>query len=263
MQPAVSVIGSSVTALSFDDHVSLMIDWALRRESRIVCAANVHMLVEAHRRPEFGAILEGADLVAPDGMPLVWMMRRLGAKAQERVAGMDLLPELCSRAELRGVRVFFLGSSPEVLERIRNRLQRQFPGLQIAGMVSPPFRPLSQAEDEALVRQIWQSGAGLVLVALGCPKQERWMLEHRGRIPAVMVGLGGAFPVFAGVQKMAPAWIRSAGLEWGYRLMQEPGRLWKRYGTTNLQFAWLALKQLATSSSRAQAAPGLEGLSTR
>lgn len=249
MSQAVSVIGVPITALSFEGHVDRMLEWASQRESRVVCAANVHMLMEAHRRPEFGTMLRAADLVSPDGMPLVWMMRRLGVPKQGRVAGMDLLPALCRGAAERGISVFFLGSTPEILERMRARLRHEIPGLAIAGMISPPFRAASPEEDAQLVEQIHASGAGLVLVALGCPKQERWMQEHRGRVPAVMVGLGGAFPVYAGIQKRAPEWVRDAGLEWAFRLWQEPGRLWKRYGETNLPFAWLALKQLAMARS--------------
>lgn len=247
MLPTVQVIGSPVTALPFDRALETILAWAQRRERRMVCAANVHMLMEVQTDASFGLLLQGADLVTPDGMPLVWMMRRLGAPGQDRVAGMDLLPALCTRAEQAGVSVFFLGSTDETLERMRKRLAAEWPGLIVAGMESPPFRPMSVDEEARLVERIAQSGAQLVLVSLGCPKQERWMARTRDRIPAVQIGLGAAFPVFAGVQAMAPEWMRQAGIEWLYRLFQEPGRLFSRYWSTNLPFMWLAFRQLGAT----------------
>lgn len=242
---SIAIIGSPVTALPFDVQTQRMIGWAAARERRVICVANVHMLVEAHWNPDFSQILQEADLVTPDGTPLVWMMRALGGRGQERVAGMDMLPVLCRLAAERQVPVYFLGSTPAVLERMRARLRHDFPQLIIAGMESPPFRPLTLEEDEDLVQRIEASGATLLLVSLGCPKQERWMHAHRDRLSAVMVGLGAAFPVYAGVQKMAPPWMRRSGIEWLYRLVQEPRRLFKRYLMTNLAFLGLSLYQLA------------------
>ena len=246
MPHAIDVIGCPVTAQGFQEQVETMAAWAARRESRMVCAANVHMLMEAHARPDFARILSSSDLVTPDGMPLVWMMRQLGARQQERVAGMDLLPALCRLAQDRNLSVYFLGSTPQVLARMRERLQRDVPRMRIAGMESPPFRPLSPPEEDQLVDRINESGANFVMVSLGCPKQERWMHAQRGKIHGVMLGLGGAFPVYAGTTSMAPQWMRDGGIEWLYRLMQEPRRLAGRYLTTNLPFAVLALRQLAT-----------------
>ncbi|MNR81952.1 putative N-acetylmannosaminyltransferase [compost metagenome] len=245
MPHAIDVIGSPVTALGFQEQVETMAAWATRRESRMVCAANVHMLMEAHARPDFADILRSSDLVTPDGMPLVWMLKKLGARQQERVAGMDLLPALCRLAQERDLSVYFLGSTPQVLERMYERLQRDFPRLRIAGMESPPFRPLSPLEEDQQIARINASGAHFVMVSLGCPKQERWMHAHRGKIHGVMLGLGGAFPVYAGTTSMAPQWMRDGGIEWLYRLLQEPRRLAGRYLTTNLPFAVLALRQLA------------------
>jgi N-acetylglucosaminyldiphosphoundecaprenol N-acetyl-beta-D-mannosaminyltransferase len=252
MPASIDVIGCPVTALSFQDQIETMAAWAARRESRMICAANVHMLMEAHARPDFAEVLHGADLVTPDGMPLVWMLRKLGARGQDRVAGMDLLPALCRLAQDRGLAVYFLGSTPEVLAKMRERLQREVPGLAIAGMESPPFRPLTADEDRQLVARINDSGANFVMVSLGCPKQERWMHAQRGNVRAVMLGLGAAFPVYAGTTSMAPQWMRDSGIEWLYRLWQEPQRLAKRYLTTNLPFTFLALRQLATPRNLAR-----------
>jgi N-acetylglucosaminyldiphosphoundecaprenol N-acetyl-beta-D-mannosaminyltransferase len=221
----------------------LIAQWAALGESRYVCVANVHMVMEGERAPDFARVLEAADLVTPDGMPLVWMMRSAGARRQTRVAGYDLLVALLARASRTSVPVYFLGATPETLEAVVRRAESDFPGLVVAGAVSPPFRTLSPEEVRAQQEAIRASGARLVLVALGCPRQERWMAEHKGLLPAVTVGLGGAFPVFAGHQGRAPAWMRHAGLEWTYRLALEPGRLWRRYLSTNLPFIMRAIPQ--------------------
>lgn len=245
--PTKNVIGFPVTALKLDNQIGLILEWAKQRLSKFVCVANVHMLIEAHREPAFASILKRADLVTPDGMPLVWMLRLLGTPSQDRVAGMDILLALCERASAENIGVFFLGSQTAVLDRIRANLERDFPSLTISGMEPLPFRPLTEAEDAAVTQAINNSGAGVVLVCLGCPKQEIWMAAHRDRIKAVMIGLGGAFPVYAGIHKRAPLVVRSMGFEWLYRLAQEPARLWKRYSSTIPMFLWLALKQLLLS----------------
>lgn len=242
--PIQSVVGFPVTALPFDSQIELMLQWAGKRMSKTVCVANVHMLMEAYSNPAFASVLLAADLVTPDGMPLVWLMNLLGCRRQNRVAGMDILLALCNKMSSQKISIFFLGSKPEILERMRNRLEQEFPHLQVAGMEPLPFRPLTPEEDEAIVQRINESGAGLVLVSLGCPKQEIWINQHRGRVQAVMLGLGGVFPVYAGVHKHAPIWMRRFGFEWFYRLVQEPRRLWKRYLTTIPPFIYLAFKQL-------------------
>lgn len=245
--PHRSVIGFPVTSLPFNAQIGLMLEWAKAGLSKVVCIANVHMLIEAHRHPAFASVLRSADLVAPDGMPLVWMLRLLGVAKQDRVAGLDVLAALCQQASVEGVSVFFVGSQTAILDKIRARLERDFPKLTIAGMEPFPFRPMTQAEDEALIEKLNDSGAGIVLVSLGCPKQEIWMAAHKDKVQGVMVGLGGAFPVYAGLHKRAPKLVRSAGFEWLYRLAQEPRRLWGRYSSTIPLFIWLACKQLVTS----------------
>lgn len=250
--PTRMITGSPVTALPFKLQIQTMMEWAESHESKVVCVANVHMLMEAHWEPKFAAVLTRADLVVPDGMPLVWMLKLLGVRRQDRVAGLDILMAVCQLAVDRNLSVFFLGSQRMILERMRLKLVRDFPDLKVAGMEPLPFRPITAAEDQAVMDQIHQSGAGLVFVSLGCPKQEYWMAQHQGKLRAVMIGLGGAFPVYAGIHKRAPRWMRQMGLEWLYRLMQEPQRLWKRYWTTNTAFTYLALKQLLAAQIRGQ-----------
>ncbi|MGH7999148.1 MAG: WecB/TagA/CpsF family glycosyltransferase [Brasilonema sp.] len=247
--PTQRVLDFPITALRLDEQIRTMLRWAIARESKTVCVANVHMLMEAYWNPDFGTVLKNADLVTPDGMPLVWMMKFLGARHQERVPGMDVLQASCVLAQKLNVSVYFVGSQTEILSRMRERLNQEFPNLKIAAMEPLPFRPLTSTEDKALIEKINSSGAGLVFVCLGCPKQENWMAQHKDKIHAVMVGLGGVFPVYAGIYKRAPRIVRDLGLEWLYRWIQEPRRLWGRYTKTIPPFLWLAFKQLLTSTS--------------
>ncbi|MBW4614365.1 MAG: WecB/TagA/CpsF family glycosyltransferase [Desmonostoc vinosum HA7617-LM4] len=246
--PTQKVLDFPITALRFDEQIQTILKWANTHESKTVCVANVHMLMEAHRNPDFANVLRNADLVTPDGMPLVWMMRKMGARYQDRVAGMDIFLVLCQLAQTQNLSVFFVGSQTEILSRMRKRLEKEFPQMKIAAMEPLPFRPITEIEDEALTEKINSSGAGIVLVSLGCPKQENWMAQHQGKIQAVMIGVGGVFPVYAGIQKRAPRIVRDLGFEWLYRWLQEPRRLWHRYVTTIPPFILLALKQLLMSS---------------
>ncbi|MGD1855067.1 MAG: WecB/TagA/CpsF family glycosyltransferase [Leptolyngbyaceae cyanobacterium] len=239
-----NVIGFPVTAESFETQVDTILAWGRQRLSKAVCVANVHMLVEGKCDKKFARVLHRADMLTPDGMPLVWLTSRLRKRQQDRVAGMDIMLSLCKKAAQQNISVFFLGSTPDVLWNIEQRLKKEYPGLNVVGMESPPFRPLTTQEDQALIQRINNSGAGLVLVSLGCPKQERWMYHHKGCVKAVMVGLGGVFPIFAGEKKWAPVWVQKNGLEWLYRLIQEPRRLWKRYAKTVPLFMLLAFKQM-------------------
>ena len=209
-----------------------------QRKSSYVCFANVHMIVEAQKDPEFRKVVNNADMVTPDGRPLSVFLNLLKGSRTERAAGMDILPELLRRSEKRHKSVFFYGSTDDVLRAIADRIARELPGLRVAGMISPPFRALSGEEKKAYIRQINAAEPDFVLVSLGCPKQENWMAEHRGKINACMMGLGQAFRTYAGIEKRLPKWMRDLSLEWIYRLSLEPGRLWKRYLVTNTLFLW-------------------------
>ncbi|MFZ2949510.1 MAG: WecB/TagA/CpsF family glycosyltransferase [Desulfuromonadaceae bacterium] len=215
--------------------------------SSYVCVANVHMVVEAYKSPVFADVVNDADLVTPDGMPLVKGLKLLYGTNQERVAGMDLLPDLLRAAEQDGQSIFIYGSTDNVLQAMTRRVAAEHPHLKVAGAYSPPFRPLSDEEDCDIVKRINASSANLVFVALGCPKQEMWMAHNKGKINAVMLGVGGAFPVYAGLQKRAPLWAQNASLEWLYRLCQEPRRLFRRYLVTNTTFVLLMLWEMVKS----------------
>src|SRR5579884_568631 len=230
------VLGVPVDVLRWSDAVERMFEWAAQRESRTVCACNVHSLVTARRNAAHADAVWSVDLAVPDGAPVAWLLRRKGHRGQERIGGPDLMWICCREAAKRGIGIFLCGTTPEVLGELEHRLSLEFPGIRIVGTFSPPFRQASAAEDTALVTLINRSGAGIVWVGLGCPKQEEWLQTHRGRVRAVMVGVGAAFDFHAGRLKRAPVWVRRAGFEWLHRLCQEPRRLAARYIVTNTAF---------------------------
>lgn len=229
----------NVSTGAYADFVAAIIDKAATGESNYACVANVHMLVEARRSKTYAQRVNDAAIVTPDGKPLTWAMKVLHGLEQPRVAGMDLMPDLLEKASDQSLPVFFYGGSEAMLTKTAEFLATNYPKLQVAGLHSPPFRQLSFKEEDVVIDKINRSGARLVFVVLGCPKQEIWMASMKGRIKAFMIGVGGAVPVMIGAQKRAPGWMQSSGLEWLYRLVQEPRRLFKRYAVTNSQFLWL------------------------
>jgi len=216
---------------------------AASRKSSYVCVAAVHQVIEAYRDSSFRTISHAANVVTPDGMPITWALRILYNINQHRVAGMDLLPALLKEASKKAVSVYFYGGTNEMLQKTNEHIAKSFPDLRVAGSYSPPFRPLTAEEETGIADMINQSGAQLVFVVLGCPKQERWMQTMHNRIHATMVGIGAALPVMVGIQSRAPQWMQNSGLEWLYRLGQEPKRLWKRYCVTNSMFIYLVLAE--------------------
>ena len=239
-----SVLGTWIDALLWDEAIRQIAAWGSARESRYVCICNVHAVVTATRDPEFKRAVNGADMATSDGAPIAWALRKLGFPAQERINGPDLMWRYLREAERAGQTIFFYGSTEDTLIRLRSSISREFPGLKVAGMHSPPFRPLSRAEDDAEVDMINRSGANVVFVGLGCPKQEKWMAAHQGEIGAVMVGVGAAFDYHSGMVRRAPLWWQRNGLEWLYRLVSEPRRLMKRYMVTNTLFILGISRQL-------------------
>ncbi|MBE9466625.1 WecB/TagA/CpsF family glycosyltransferase [Dyadobacter subterraneus] len=221
-------------------------------KSEYICVANVHMLVEASKDSSFAKIVNQAFMCTPDGMPLTWGMKLLHGITQDRVAGMDLLPDLLFKAESGNLPVYFYGGTQDMLDLTDLFLAERFPKLQIAGMYSPPFRPLSIEEEQHVVSLINNSNAKIVFVALGCPKQEKWMASMKGRVNIPMIGIGGALPVMIGIQKRAPEWVQKTSLEWLFRLIQEPRRLMKRYAVTNSIFIWLLMKSFFLKNIRTQ-----------
>jgi len=202
------------------------------------------MIMESYDDPKFRAIVNGADLVAADGIPVIWISRCLGMRQQNRVFAPEVTLRICEMAARDGIPVGFYGSTPEVITDLQRNITRRFPALAVPFCYSPPFRPLTPQEDEESVSMINRSGIRILFVGLGCPKQERWMKEHRGRVSATMLGVGWAFDVLAGRSKTAPAWVQYIGMEWLYRLVLNPRKLWRRHLKHNPRFVILALHQL-------------------
>jgi len=244
------VLGANIDALAWDDAVGMLVAEGAARASRYVCICNVHSVVTTTQDPEFRRVVNDADLATPDGAPIAWALRRLGHAGQERINGPDLMWRYLAEAERLGQVVFFYGSTPATLALLEAALRRQFPRLKIGGLHAPPFRALTVEEDQAEVDMINASGAAVVFVGLGCPKQEKWMAAHRGRIRAVMVGVGAAFDYHSGAIRRAPLWWQRHGLEWLYRLLSEPRRLFRRYAVTNTLFVIGFARQLLRERRR-------------
>ena len=238
------MLGTRVDARSYASATAAIVGWARAAQSRYVCVSTVHMVMEGHDDPAFQAVVNGADLVTSDGMPVVWALRLLGLRQARRVYGPDLTPIVCAAAAAAALPVGFYGGSPEVLEELVAGLQARLPALNVVYRESPPFRPLTEAEADAEIAAIRASGCRILFVGLGCPKQERWMAARRGQVDTVMIGVGAAFDFLAGRKRMAPEWVQAAGLEWLFRLVSEPRRLWRRYLYHNPRFVVLFGRQL-------------------
>ena len=226
---------------------------------RYVCAANVHMAMEAHDDRDFRRVVNDADLVVPDGQPMVWALRALGCRQRRRVrVSPDFLIDLLAAAEVLGLGVGLYGGADETLPAIVHLLEEAYPGLRIAYAWSPPFRALTTAEDVEAAAAITAARVDLLLVGIGCPKQERWMAAHatgdtttgRPGLDCAMIGVGAAFDLFAGLTTEAPPWMQASGLEWLYRLALEPRRLWRRQIRSNPRFVALFLRQLVAETAQ-------------
>lgn len=246
----VRVLGAFIDAVSWDDALERIWQLAKRRQSGYVGICNAHSVVTAAHDPAFAAALAGSNMNTPDGAPVAWMMRKLGYANQQRINGPDLMLRYCALASQRDESIFLYGASNETLSLLQKRLERDWPTLKIAGAYSPPFRPLSAREDADITQLINDSGAGTVWVSLGCPKQELWMAKQHGHINAVMIGVGAAFDYHAGTLRRAPLWMQKRGLEWFYRLVTEPRRLWRRYLITNTAFIAGAARQLLSTGNK-------------
>lgn len=235
--PRHNVFGVQVSATTYDEAVEAILAAAKHRRSAAVSLHAAHAVVTASDDPALREKVNRFQMIAPDGQPVRWALNWLyGAGLKDRVYGPELTLRLCRAAAERGVSIYLYGSSPQVIEALSCKLVDKYPGLIIAGAEAPPFRPLSPEEDDAMVERINASGAGLVFIGLGCPKQDHFAADHMDRIQGVQVCVGAAFDFHAGNKRTAPAWMQRRGLEWLFRLGQEPRRLWKRYLVTNTLF---------------------------
>jgi N-acetylglucosaminyldiphosphoundecaprenol N-acetyl-beta-D-mannosaminyltransferase len=256
-----SVCGVLVSGTNYDEVVDLLTDAAQRRQPAVASFFAVHAVVTAARDALLREQVNRFQIVTPDGQPVRWALNRLyKTRLRDRVYGPELMLRLCRRAAALGLPIYLYGSSPETIEKLHRNLPAKFPGLKIAGAESPPFRPLTPQEDADMVRRVNESGARLMFIGLGCPKQDRFAADHAGRIRAVQLCVGAAFDFHAGVTKMAPAWMQRSGLEWLYRLWREPRRLWKRYFVTNSLFLASFSRQWVCSWFRASPRADREAL---
>lgn len=242
--PRVDILGVEVSVLTMDLATEEMGRWIDAREQHYVCITGVHGVMESQSDPELKAIHNASGLTTPDGMPMVWCGHRAGAAHMERVYGPDLMLEMCARAAQHGWRMYFYGGAEGIPEQLAERLTARFPGLVVAGTHSPPFRVLEGDEIDAEVAMINATEPDIVWVGLSTPKQERWMASRIGQVTApVLVGVGAAFDMHAGNLRQAPAWMQRSGLEWLFRLVMEPRRLWKRYLSNNPRFVYRILRR--------------------
>jgi N-acetylglucosaminyldiphosphoundecaprenol N-acetyl-beta-D-mannosaminyltransferase len=228
---------------SYSNNLDYLIRLIKMKTSKYVCFANAHMIVEAVKDKQFAAVLHNSDALFMDGMSLVFANRLLNNdKNSFRFAGMDVIHDLIQRSEDASFSVFFYGSTEDNLKKLVNYLEIHFPKLKIAGMISPPYRSLTDFEIKEYVEFINQAKADILFVSLGCPKQEIWMHEMKNKIQCVMFGVGNAFLTISGQERRSPEWMQKMGLEWVFRLILEPKRLWKRYLITNTYFIYLFFK---------------------
>lgn len=228
--PRVDVLGVGISVTSPRDALARVAAWIDGRQARYVCVTGVHGVIESQSDPELMRIHNQSGLTIPDGMPMVWAGWYAGARELRLMRGTDFTLTVCEEAAARGWRVYFYGGGDGVAERLADRLGHRFPGLQVAGTHSPPFRSLTDAEADELVAEINRAEADVIFVGLSTPKQERWMAEYADRLQTgVLIGVGAAFDVHSGTKPEAPRWLRPIGLEWLYRLLREPRRLWRRY----------------------------------
>jgi len=245
MRKTVAILGIPIDDLDSAQALQRLEQFVESGRFHQVATANTDFLIKAHADPELKSILLAADMVVPDGMPIVLASRWLRAGLRERVAGADLVPGLAGLAAKRGWRLYMLGARPEVAQAARRRLEEDCPGLQIVGCLSPPVASILEMDNEAILADVERTAPHVLLVAFGNPKQEKWIHMHRGRLRVpVCMGVGGTFDFLAGAAPRAPLWMQRAGLEWLHRLANDPRRLWRRYATDLVHFARFLAVQL-------------------
>jgi exopolysaccharide biosynthesis WecB/TagA/CpsF family protein len=241
------VLGVEVSATTYDEVVRLLIAAARRRQPTLATFVPVHAIVTAAMQDRYRYRVNAFNVVAPDGQPIRWALNFLHKTGlPERVCGPESMLRLCQRAADEGVGIYLYGSTTETLTLLKTNLENRFPAIKIVGVESPPFRELTPEENDAAVERINSSGAGFVFIGLGCPRQDIFAYQNRNRVKAVQLCVGAAFDFHAGKKKMAPIWMQKTGMEWTYRLIQEPRRLWKRYLITNTAFVYLMTRRLLT-----------------
>lgn len=240
----INVLGVGISALNLDLACQFILQAVRDRRKGYVCITNVHAVMEAYDDPRVKAALNGSMLCTPDGMPMVWLGRSSGRREMSRVYGPDLMLRLCADPQSRGLRHFFYGGARGAGVELSQKLSQRFPGLVVAGVYEPPFRPLHAEEERELFEQVRASQPDLFWVGLSTPKQDKFMAEYSAKLDAtVMLGVGAAFDFHSGRIRQAPACLQRIGLEWLFRLCMEPRRLWKRYLKQNPRFVYHLIRQ--------------------
>ncbi len=240
----VRVVSLFPDVITHESAIAKIVELVNEKRGGYVCFSTVHMVMESHDNADFGLKVNSADLIVTDGMPLVWMQKLQGKKTASRVRANDLMISLMEFASTNNLTVGFYGGQQKVIDAIQVRAKRELPDLKITYAYSPPFRPLTETEDAEITADINAAKPDILFMGLGCPKQENWMSAHKEKLQSVMLGVGASFDFYAGYVKESPAWLGNLGLEWLFRLIQEPRRLWRRYLVLNPRFLWLCAMQL-------------------
>ncbi len=249
-----TILKTNINVTNMDDTIAYITDNLEELRGNYICVSNVHTTVMSLRDKKYRRIQNSAAMALPDGQPLAIVSRRRGYTQAQRVPGPDLMPAVLALSQERGYTHYFYGSTEQTLDKLKKVLQAKYPRLKIAGMYAPPFRELTEEEDQKIVRRINDSGADFVWVALGAPKQEKWMYAHRNRIQGLMIGVGAAFDFMAGTVKRAPMWMQKLCMEWVFRIMQNPGRMLPRYLNTNFAFLYNVCRESRSQRSKDTAA---------
>lgn len=235
------ILGVNIAITNMQDVTEYILSQVDQIRGKYICLSNVHTTVMSRKDPNYCIVQNDAFLALPDGSPLVLVQKMRGFSGAERIAGPDLMPAIWKATENTKWKHYFYGSSPETIKALKHNLKERYPGLNVVGLESPPYRPLTEEEDLQMLERINASGADFLWVGLGAPKQELWMKEHENKLQTVMLGVGAGFDFHAGTVKRAPKWMQEHYLEWLYRLLQDPKRLWKRYVVNNIQFIFYSL----------------------
>lgn len=233
------ILKTNINVTNMSDTIKYIGEHLDDLRGKYICVSNVHTTVMSYENEEYRKIQNSAAMALPDGAPLSSYSRRKGYKQAQRVTGPDLMRELFAISKEKGYRHYFYGATEETLQSMREVLERDYPGIEIAGMYAPPFRALTPQEDAQIVAKINESRPDFIWIGLGAPKQEEWMYQHMGQLQGVLIGVGAGFDYLAGYIKRAPRWMQRMSLEWLYRLLQDPKRLWRRYFTSNVKFICL------------------------
>lgn len=237
------ILQTNISVTNMEDTITYLTENLSDLRGKYICVSNVHTTVMAYRNEAYRTVQNSADMALPDGKPLAMVSKKRGFPEAERVPGPDLMPKIFEASQVRGYKHYFYGSTQKTLDILKEQLQKKYPKLQIVGMYSPPFRQLSEKEDKEIIDRINDCNPDFIWVALGAPKQENWMYEHKDKVNGIMLGVGAAFDFEAGTVKRAPKWMQEMCLEWLHRLLQDPKRLFVRYISTNFSFIWNVWKE--------------------